>query len=46
MSQWAISIARIFVKAEIELSSVLNNGLIERRQQHMVVVVHLRYRHN
>ena len=39
-------VAVVLVEAEVELSSVLNDGCVEAREQHMVLVVQLGHRHN
>ena len=39
-------VALILVQAEVELCSVLDDRTVERRQQHMVIVVELRYRND
>ena len=38
-------VALILVESQIELGTMLHHRTIERRQEHMVLVVNLRYRH-
>ena len=46
MTLRAVVVALILVESEIELSTVLNHRTIERREQHMVLIVQLRYGNN
>jgi hypothetical protein len=39
-------VALILVEAQVELCSVLDDRTVERRQEHMVLVVNLRYGYN
>ena len=41
-----VIIALILVQTKIELGAVLNNGGVERREEHMVLVVEFRYGHD
>ena len=46
MTLRAVVIALILVKSQIELSAMLNNGNVQRRQEHMVLIVELRNGYN
>ena len=39
-------VTRIFVQSQIELGTMLNHRLVERGQQHMIVVVNSGHRHH
>ena len=43
MAFGAVVFSLIFVEAEVELSTVLDDGLVERGEKHVVLVVQFRY---
>ena len=43
VSVWTEIIALILVQTEVELGAMLDNRTVERRQQHMVLVIELGY---
>lgn len=46
MTLRAVVLALVFVQAEVKLGAMLNNGLVKRREQHVVFIIERRHGNN